>query len=429
MSQKTVSALISHSWKDKLFAEKISEHLTEFCDVWMDYRQLNPGDDIQAVIDKSLANVDIMLLLWSSSSAQSDNVSKEIQTALRLKTRIIPCFIEYDNQSVAQPALPSELQKFLGIDFHHFNTGLVRLISYILQRNWQHDDNFCNDPRTKLILELDGMMDYLSNYRNTKDTGASRSEWIKQIIKLFDDYIAGGGDAKTLEPLLQAACQNQHNDPEGIDPLINKLELLLGKKSCQTTEKKKKRKKNKSKKSKKQKDDVLNQMIKAIAPKAQRKHWSLVLDDYINAAPNVLNAMQIYCVGVNSPAGCEVVNFLKTYLDNKDDLISDDQGRYGYLDDAWLIHNTAYRLIEAKILPGDLILLDWQAIIVADQIALNLIPNEIIRILDQYVTQMFALIVAEVQTYQPVFGQTVMSGGQAYADQWYDVGVEAIQNM
>lgn len=435
MSEHAISVLVSHSWKDKLFAEKLAEHLGDFCTVWMDYRKLKPGDDIQAVIDESLNSVDIMLLLWSSHSAQSDNVAREIQTALRLNTRIIPCFVEYDAQSIAQPELPPDLQKFLGIDFYHFNTGVVRLTSYILERNWGHDEDFNNDPRTRLIQELDGMMDYLSHYRNTRDTSASRSKWIKQIIKSFDAYIAAGGDAKTLEPLLQAAYKSRDNDPEGIDLLISKLETLSGSDSVKASEKKTDRKKhksaakNKAKKSNKKSGDKLDQLIKTMAPKSQRKQWSLALDGYINTAPSVLSAMQMYCIGVNSPAGCEVVNFLKTYLDNKNDLIPDNQGRYGYLDDAWLIHNTAYRLIEAGILPGNLVLVNWQEIITADQIVSNLIPNEIIQVLDQYVRQMLGLIVAEVQSYQPSFGRNVMSGGQSYADQWYDVGVEAIQNM
>ena len=40
---KQLQVLISHSWMDKVPAEKLSKALNDFCDVWMDYRELKPA--------------------------------------------------------------------------------------------------------------------------------------------------------------------------------------------------------------------------------------------------------------------------------------------------------------------------------------------------------------------------------------------------
>ena len=60
---KKIKIFISHSWKDKDFAEKLSKALSEHCDVWMDYRQLRIGDNIQKTIDEALQDMDFLLVI------------------------------------------------------------------------------------------------------------------------------------------------------------------------------------------------------------------------------------------------------------------------------------------------------------------------------------------------------------------------------
>jgi len=137
----------------------------------------------------------------------------------------------------------------------------------------------------------------------------------------------------------------------------------------------------------------------------------------------------MYAIRVSSPAGCEVVNYLNTYLQNGDDLLPDSYGRYGLIDDAWLIHNTAYRLLESGILPGDIFAVNWQAISEADQMVAVLLPTEIRAALEQYALQMLNIIAHEVQGYQPQYGDNYLSGGKSYADRWYDVASDGLNYL
>ena len=44
--EQKLNVLISHSWMDKLHAEKLSKALDGLCNIWMDYRKLRPGDQL-----------------------------------------------------------------------------------------------------------------------------------------------------------------------------------------------------------------------------------------------------------------------------------------------------------------------------------------------------------------------------------------------
>ena len=432
---------ISHSWHDKYFAEKLSKALSPCCNVWMDYRELRPGDQLQDRIDETLKTMDFVLVVWSEHVSGSEGVAAELETCRKLNKTLIPCIYKYADNGHPDPVLDGPLKYILGVDFHHFATGVARILTYALEEQREDYSEFETDPRLRLLQDVDGMLDYLANYRNARETGSSRMDWVERIIGEFESYVSNGGDPETLKPLLLAARKHAATDPEALGMLVDRLESITGETGVsEFIEPAHKKKKNKGKKKRKQSrtdhqfyqapdKDQLGELINSIAPPGMADYWSGRLDYYLNSAPVAVNALQLYCVGVNSPAGCEVANFLNVYLNNRNDLIPDRYGRYGLLDDAWLILNTVYRLIEANLVPANILVIDWHAIIEADQMAVQILPVEVRGVLEQYVRQMLGLIVAEVQAYQPQFGNGFMTGGETYADQWYDVGVESIQNL
>ena len=70
IEHKRLKVFISHSWRDKSLAEKLAKPLGDFCEVWMDYRKLRPGDAIQEEIDQVLLDADLVLLVWSANAWQ-----------------------------------------------------------------------------------------------------------------------------------------------------------------------------------------------------------------------------------------------------------------------------------------------------------------------------------------------------------------------
>lgn len=436
--EQKLNVLISHSWMDKLHAEKLSKALDGLCNIWMDYRKLRPGDQIQKVIDQQLNDIDLMLVIWTQHAGESEGVAAEIETALGLGKRIVPCIFHYDNQGQPSPSLTGPLKKLLAVDFHHFGTGVARLTTFLLELQTGDDSEYINDPRMHMLQELDGMLDYLSNYRNARDIDAPRSQWVDWIIDVIEKYAKDEGDTSSLELLLEAARHNQENDPEALGVLIDRLESLKTEqqkekkpKKLKAKKEKKAKKKKKLKKRKKRNDlqDLLSQRIAEIAPEGMQQVWSDKLDFYIQSAPEVLSALQTYSVFVGSPAGCEVVNYLNTYLQNGNDLLPDSYGRYGLIDDAWLIHNTAYRLLESGIIPANTIPLNWQLISESDQMVSVLLPPDVLASLEQIVLQMLNIIAFEVQGYQPQYGADYPSGGKSYADRWYDVAADSLNYL
>lgn len=175
--------------------------------------------------------------------------------------------------------------------------------------------------------------------------------------------------------------------------------------------------------------DELAGRIAALVPEAATGYWAARIDYYIDCAGPVLASMQAYVMSVGSAAGCEVVNYLRVYLDNADDLIPDSRGRYGLVDDAWLILNTCWRLLEGGLIPAHMFSVDWQELIEADQMVTAVMPPQVLSALQQYLLRMLMIIAAEVQAYDPQFGSDSMSGGASYADRWYEAGCESIQNL
>lgn len=429
---KKPRVFISHSWADKGKAEKIYRGLRDFAEVWMDYRQLRPGDSIQNAIDDTLKNIDVVLLLWSSEAAESEGVQAEIETSQHLGLRIIPCFIEYDAHGNATPPLTGDLAGVLGQDFRHFGTALARITTLLMELQNGETGVFEHDPRKRLLQELDGLLEYMAHYLKTRGGDAPRTDWVERICEVFEEFVAQGGDANTLAPLLRAAEMMVHNDPEALSILVNRLQPLIqghaAAASIADEMPQPKKKKNKKKKAKPQhRPEALAQLIEQHAPPGMAQVWSQAIDVYVQSAPPILNAMHLYSVGVGSQAGCEVVSFLNTYLNNGEDLIPDHMGRFGLLDDAWLINNTAYRLIESGVLPSNVVMADWSTIIQADQLARAFIPAHVLQTLEQYLMQVLSMIQYEVGSYTPTFGN--MSGSKSTQERWDDVFRDSIDNI
>lgn len=76
---KEIKAFISHSSIDKPFVERLATDLRtrEGIDAWLDKWEIMPGDKIPEKLEEGLANADILLLILSPDSVNSQWVSYE----------------------------------------------------------------------------------------------------------------------------------------------------------------------------------------------------------------------------------------------------------------------------------------------------------------------------------------------------------------
>lgn len=147
--------------------------------------------------------------------------------------------------------------------------------------------------------------------------------------------------------------------------------------------------------------DILRKRLAALLPTNQVEIAAQAVEGYVQAAPPILAALEALAVSRASPAGAQVVTTLQNFLREANDLIPDHLGTFGLVDDAWLINNTAYRLVEAGVVPAQAFPANLTMIAQADAIARAIMPPSALQALTGLLMQLLQVIAAEVQAYQP----------------------------
>jgi hypothetical protein len=433
--------LISHQWRDKQLAERLARAVGDFADVWMDYRDLQPGDDIQATIDGVLENIDVVLLVWTAHAQASSNVAAEVDRALELGLRIVPCFFTYDDAGQPRPPLPERLQSRLGIDFHHLGSGVVELAKLFVEHTMRQlpDPAVRDDPKWRFLTNAQGLLQYLATYRQLADLNDDRSEWVDNILSDIEQYYRTSGDRESIQLLLDAARRSTVDDTEGIGALICRLEHLLDDHLAPEQPREARRTSPTSRplqpapsgslpvsppllsvpsppNSNTLPTDPLAHKVTELVGAETTTAWLTEIEQYIETSPPLLERLQALTAANPTPAAVAVVGFLQHYLDTDHDLLPASLGRLGQLDDAWLIVNTAYRLVECGAVAAEALPIDWQRVSAVDQLVRAVLPDEVLATLTQAVFEMLALIADEIASYQPWFnpangGYTATMGG------------------
>lgn len=78
----------SHSSKDKSLVREIKNEMKSFLDIWMDEKELLPGENLNVEIQNNIDNADFLVLYISESSSKSDWVKKEINWSLEKEKKL-----------------------------------------------------------------------------------------------------------------------------------------------------------------------------------------------------------------------------------------------------------------------------------------------------------------------------------------------------
>ena len=426
-----MKVFISHSWKDKATADMLTQNLSSMVDVWLDIQNLRPGDSITPSIDRALAEMDLVIVLWSQNSAKSDGVAAEITTALRLKKPVIPCRID-------ETELDPRIREVLAIEMQDFMVGYGRLLCTLLPL-FAREKGIDLGDALRYAKDFDGVIVYLEEYRNKRGIkGTDKGYWIERVIascskaqekigrelqrtgkaietlqKIYDDWNAAGDDPAKLQALLKKMVLNEHLNPTAFRQVRAMIEQHLERinsepkpavsASIQLSEKMSTTVSD----CRKQISTRLRQGLLA----AQIDTISNLLCNYICSAPSSLEKLEEFTVESPSRAFFATVGFIRDYIENPNDLIPESRfGVWGFLDDAWLIHNSVYRLAEAGIINMSQFELDWPKIAAADRIVLSLLPPPVLQQLSATMMQFLSFLAAEISSYNPQF----LSSGSTY---------------
>ena len=123
MALDSLSAFFSYSRADSEFALKLAEDLRAAgASVWMDQLDIEPGTPWDRAVEEALTRSPCMLVILSSVSVSSNNVSDEVSFALSKQKRIIP--VLYRDCEV-----PFRLARLQHIDFRtDYARGLKALV-------------------------------------------------------------------------------------------------------------------------------------------------------------------------------------------------------------------------------------------------------------------------------------------------------------
>jgi len=415
---------VSHSWQDKTIAHRIAESMGSGADVWLDVNQLKPGDTIQLRIDEALATRDVMILVWSAAAVQSKGVAAEIDTALRLKLRVLPVLID-DTPVERHP----QLAGLYGVDYDSADdtAGLMRIqaaIARLMMGEMEIEDSQALNAMTR----FEGLHQYIEEYRNKRGiSGEDSLHWAVQAMQSCNEAVSSVGQLRdkvgeTLKVIqdtlgeVQAAGNNRQrlvdilgrlrsrSDRESkefrtlIDFIEGKLSTLRGQDEATPV-------------------SVPGRNLRGDPPKEAQPQNDAQLElaaQYIRIAPASLSAFTRLAQASGSYALQAVSASLAAYLHESNDVVPDStHPLWGQMDDAWLIHNTIYRCIEAQLFPADAIPADWNTIIAGDPIVLRLLPPLALSQLEAGLMQFMQTIASEQQSYQPSFIHQALTGAYA----------------
>jgi hypothetical protein len=125
---------------------------------------------------------------------------------------------------------------------------------------------------------------------------------------------------------------------------------------------------------------------------------------YVESCPVTLRDFAAAASDSYSESLQQVVASLYQYLVEPRDLLDDSNGILGFLDDGWLIHNTAYRCIESQLLGAERFSADWNTIVMADRLVQQLFPPHVKATLDEIAGQYSNLVAREMQQFQAPAG-------------------------
>ena len=174
---------ISYSNVDRAIADKVRDQLAEAgYDVWIAHRDIKGAVDWTQTILNTIDNRDGMVLVWSESAAESDDVREEIGIARVFQKPIYPILA---NPNTKIPSLPEEIKTLQVIEFGSIDLNIAQL------------KNRLSDPGKSKIQFADlAENGFIPKSQNPHFVGRSR-----ELKELFVDSRGYGGQTRKGIPI------------------------------------------------------------------------------------------------------------------------------------------------------------------------------------------------------------------------------------
>ncbi len=145
-------AFISYSTKDKEFVSRINQALNENgVNTWIDFQQINPGEMWKNSLEAALKKADIIIMVLTENSLNSNYVMNEFIASKRIGKKIITIkYGQFNNVN-----LPNALSDIQWIDFtQNFRNSFARLLDLIPDNLRQQNPITSNKQKSKGYIFL-----------------------------------------------------------------------------------------------------------------------------------------------------------------------------------------------------------------------------------------------------------------------------------
>jgi TIR domain/Protein of unknown function (DUF1232) len=454
-----MKVFISHSWMNKTPALRIAESLEDYVDVWFDMRELVAGDAIQSKIDQVLAGVDVVLLVWSADAAASSGVAAEVWTARQLGKPILPVLL--DDTPLDRHPLLKDLYG-IRFDLENLKPGIFR-VQAALMRTLLGGMDLESARALNDLGTFEGFHAYIEDYRNRKRVaGEDVALWALRALEHTNRTFESVGDLRDQVGITLRYLQEVFARVQGAGSEASAVRAILDEV---------RRHPKSGTKELKILTDAIEDRLSTLegapaaapgvgAPAAEQGAHDFrrkveahpapppppaaeeaapgaaavppLVEAYIRSAPETLEQLTRVAAAASSPALRQVAASLHAYLQNPYDLIPDrENGLLGLLDDAWLIHNTVFRCMEAGLFGPEQVAAPWEVVVEGDPLVVRMLPPLVRTTLEQLLMQSMAAISREIDQYQPWFAAGARSpwmvdaGGAGGGDQaWNRTRIE-----
>ena len=269
---------ISYSHKDRLFAKKIADKLSENgVEVWIDIYDISVGANIAEKINNALKSVDYFIVILSKESTRSNSVGYELSAILmnevtKKETIVIPLLIE-------DCEIPTSLKDRLYIDFRNdFTSNFQRLLHsiYLSKKDSYKDNKQKNNSVVKTYeYEISSLQNEFRNGNLALFCGAGISydagvpTWNMLLKSLLKEIYGNDSQISELDSKLAHIFQYRM----GVSPLIlaQYLKIMLDKKFIETV-------RDKLYENCTDKSALINSIIELIRPRRNRKNLVSIIN-------------------------------------------------------------------------------------------------------------------------------------------------------
>lgn len=149
----SLAIFLSHAWRDKRTAafKQIECALRDDGhSLWVDKREMDLGDDLEAEIFRSIAASDVVLSLWSENYVASAVCRREVDHALACGKPVVP--VRLDDED------PTRDQRFRSRKYLDFRAdpefALLQLRQFLLRTRRRHDEALRTDENISRRMQV-----------------------------------------------------------------------------------------------------------------------------------------------------------------------------------------------------------------------------------------------------------------------------------